>query len=83
VQTKNIPKITIFLSPKEFNEKVERNEFIEWEEVYEGIKYGTLRSELNRIQKLDLVPVFDVDVLGGVSLKKRIGRGRFGTFYKS
>ncbi|OYT14749.1 MAG: guanylate kinase [Bacteroidetes bacterium 4572_77] len=62
-----------FLSPQEFEKKVESQEFVEWEEVYSGTHYGTLKAELERIFNLGMVPVFDVDVLGGVNLKKILG----------
>ena len=62
-----------FIEKKEFEKKMERDEFVEWEEVYQGVHYGTLKSELNRIFDLGKVPVFDVDVVGGVQLKKILG----------
>lgn len=69
-----------FLSLEKFNEKVRKNEFVEWEEVYEGVKYGTLKSELNRIFNNQEVPVFDVDVVGGVNLKKQLGEEALALF---
>lgn len=62
-----------FLSPDEFARKVERGEFIEWEEVYSGSCYGTLRSELDRIWNKGHVVVFDIDVKGGLNVKKLLG----------
>lgn len=62
-----------FLSPDEFARKVERGEFIEWEEVYSGSCYGTLRSELDRIWSKGHVVVFDIDVKGGLNVKKLLG----------
>lgn len=62
-----------FLSPEEFRSKIDKNEFIEWEEVYNGSYYGTLKSELERIWKKGNHVVFDVDVLGGLNLKKQFG----------
>jgi guanylate kinase len=59
-----------FLSPAEFRMRIERGEFIEWEEVYKDRYYGTLRSELNRIWEKGNFVLFDVDVKGGISLKK-------------
>ena len=50
--------------------KVANQEFVEWEEVYAGTCYGTLRSELERIWSKGHVIVFDVDVKGGVNLKR-------------
>lgn len=62
-----------FLSQEEFAEKIKNDEFVEWEEVYEGTRYGTLKTELQRIFQLGKVPVFDVDVVGGVNLKRILG----------
>ena len=59
-----------FLSSDEFRERVERGEFVEWEEVYAGTCYGTLRSEMERIWSKGNVIVFDVDVMGGINLKR-------------
>ena len=60
-------------SHDEFMRKVANQEFVEWEEVYAGTCYGTLRSELERIWSKGHVIVFDVDVKGGVNLKKIFG----------
>ncbi len=62
-----------FLTNEEFKNKVAAGEFVEWEEVYAGTCYGTLRSELKRIWDKGHVIVFDVDVKGGVNLKKIFG----------
>lgn len=62
-----------FLTPEEFARRVERDEFVEWEEVYPGSCYGTLRSEVRRIWDKGHAVVFDVDVKGGVSLKRLFG----------
>lgn len=59
-----------FITSAEFRKKIEAGEFIEWEEVYEDHYYGTLKSEVERITKLGKIPLFDVDVKGGISLKK-------------
>ena len=59
-----------FLSGDEFRERVERGEFVEWEEVYAGTCYGTLCSEMERIWSKGNVIVFDVDVMGGINLKR-------------
>ena len=58
-----------FLTPDEFKEKIIHNEFIEWEEVYEGNYYGTLKSEIERIWSEGKNVIFDVDVKGGLNLK--------------
>lgn len=62
-----------FLTPEEFARAVSENRFVEWEEVYAGTCYGTLRSEVERIWQRGHVIVFDVDVLGGVNLKRIFG----------
>ena len=58
-----------FLTPEEFKKKIDGNEFVEWEEVYEGNFYGTLKSEVERIWKNGKNVIFDVDVKGGINLK--------------
>ena len=62
-----------FLSADEFRQKISEGDFVEWEEVYQGSYYGTLKSELERIWKEGRVPIFDVDVKGGLSLKSYFG----------
>lgn len=69
-----------FLVPEEFEKKVNNNQFVEWEEVYEGVRYGTLKSELERIYSNDEYPVFDVDVIGGLNLKKQMGEEALALF---
>ena len=62
-----------FLSPEEFRNKIENNEFLEWEEVYQGTLYGTLKSEVERIRSSGQNVIFDVDVVGGLNIKKYYG----------
>lgn len=62
-----------FMTNEEFRERVERNEFVEWEEVYQGTCYGTLRSEMERIWANGNIIIFDVDVMGGINLKRIFG----------
>ncbi len=62
-----------FLSHAEFMQAVAEDRFVEWEEVYAGTCYGTLRSEVERIWAKGHVIVFDVDVLGGINLKRIFG----------
>lgn len=62
-----------FLSTAEFDTKIAEDAFVEWEEVYAGTKYGTLRSELERIWAKGHTILFDVDVKGGVRLKEIFG----------
>lgn len=59
-----------FLSVDEFKTKIENDEFLEWEEVYEGCFYGTLKSEVDQIRQKGHNVIFDVDVVGGTNIKK-------------
>ncbi len=59
-----------FLTAEEFKVKINNNEFVEWEEVYENRFYGTLKSEVERIWAKGNHVIFDVDVVGGVNIKK-------------
>lgn len=69
-----------FLSNDEFKARAGAGEFVEWEEVYPGTCYGTLRSEVDRIWEKGSVIVFDVDVKGGVNLKKTFGANALSVF---
>ena len=62
-----------FMSNDAFRSRVERDEFVEWEEVYAGTCYGTLKSEMERIWSNGHVIIFDVDVMGGINLKQLFG----------
>lgn len=62
-----------FLTQEEFRRKVAEEAFVEWEEVYNGTCYGTLKSEMQRIWHKGNVIVFDVDVMGGINLKRIFG----------
>ncbi len=62
-----------FLSPDEFRKKIASGDFLEWEEVYPGKFYGTLKSEVERIRNLGHHVVFDVDVVGGCNIKEYYG----------
>ena len=62
-----------FLSSEEFKARVAGDELLEWEEVYAGTYYGTLRSEVERIWAQGKVVVFDIDVVGALNLKKQFG----------
>lgn len=62
-----------FVSPDEFRQKITEKAFVEFEEVYEDKYYGTLKSEVERIWASGKVVIFDVDVKGGISLKKYFG----------
>jgi len=71
-----------FLSPDDFKQKIDSNEFIEWEEVYSGNFYGTLKSEIERIWNEGKNVIFDVDVKGGLNLKKYFGDNALAVFVK-
>lgn len=62
-----------FITADQFRDKISKEEFIEWQEVYPGSYYGTLKSEMNRIWSEGKTPIFDVDVAGGINLKKYFG----------
>lgn len=59
-----------FLTPGNFRKKIEAKEFLEWEEVYTDRYYGTLKSEVERIEKKQNSVIFDVDVEGGLRIKE-------------
>ena len=69
-----------FMTNEEFKSRVERGEFVEWEEVYNGTCYGTLKSEMERIWSKGNVIVFDVDVMGGINLKRLFGEDACSVF---
>ena len=62
-----------FLTPEEFRAKIENNEFLEYEEVYEDRFYGTLKDQVERQRKAGQNVVFDVDVKGGINIKRHYG----------
>ena len=62
-----------FLTPEEFRERIDHEEFLEYEEVYEGRFYGTLKAQVERQLEAGQNVVFDVDVKGGVNIKKFYG----------
>lgn len=63
-----------FISPEKFQQQIREHAFIEWEEVYPGQYYGTLRSELDRIWNKGQHALFDIDVVGGLNLKNEFGK---------
>lgn len=71
-----------FLTPEDFKRKIDNNEFIEWEEVYAGNFYGTLKEEIDRIWSEGRNVIFDVDVKGGINLKKYFGDKALAVFVK-
>ncbi len=72
-----------FLSPDEFRRYIELGKFVEYEEVYEDMFYGTLQSEVERIWSEGKVILFDIDVKGGVNLKKLYGNKALSVFIKA
>lgn len=62
-----------FISVEEFQQRIAENAFIEHEQVYEGLYYGTLKSEIERIEAAGKSVIFDVDVKGGINLKRILG----------
>lgn len=69
-----------FLSPEEFRNKIAGNEFLEHEEVYPDCFYGTLKSEIERIHNDGKNVIFDVDVVGGLNIKKFYGEQALSVF---
>ena len=69
-----------FLSVEDFKNKIAQNEFLEWEEVYPGCFYGTLKSEVERMCKNGQNVLFDVDVVGGSTIKKIYGAKALAVF---
>lgn len=69
-----------FISVEEFENKIKDNEFIEWEMVYEGKYYGTLKSELQRIWNEDKAPLLDVDVKGGIHVQQQFPKTSLSLF---
>lgn len=72
-----------FLSADDFRNRIEANEFVEYEQVYEGRYYGTLKKEVQRIWDKGHVIIFDVDVKGGVNLKKYFGDKALSVFIQA
>jgi guanylate kinase len=69
-----------YLTVSEFRMKIENNELVEWQEVYKDLYYGTLKSEMERIWNEGKAVLFDVDVNGGVNLKKIFGKDSLSIF---
>src|SRR5690606_24934571 len=69
-----------FLTADEFRQRIAEDAFVEWEEVYPGRFYGTLRSEIERIWQAGRHPIFDVDVVGGIRLKELFGNKALSLF---
>lgn len=71
-----------FLTPWEFHQRAEAGDFVEWEEVYEGLFYGTLKSEVKRLTELGKYIIFDIDVKGALNLKRYFGDKCLALFIK-
>ncbi len=71
-----------FLSVEEFNNRINKNDFIEWEMVYEGKYYGTLKQELNRIWQLGKTPILDIDVKGAIHVQQQFQKNCLSIFIK-
>lgn len=71
-----------FLSHEEFKQRIANNEFLEYEEVYGGNFYGTLKAEVDRIWAMGKAVIFDVDVEGGLNIKKHFGDKALAVFVK-
>ena len=72
-----------FLPVEKFKDNIERDEFIEWQQVYEDLYYGTLKSELDRLWKEGKTVLFVVDVVGAVNLKQFFGDNALVVFVKT
>jgi len=71
-----------FMTVNEFKQKIANQEFVEWEEVYENQFYGSLKSEVERLRNEGKTVVFDVDVKGGLNIKKQFGDEALAIFVK-
>jgi guanylate kinase len=69
-----------FLTPEEFRQRIERDEFLEYEEVYENRFYGTLKAQVERQLEAGQNVVFDVDVKGGINIKRHYGQQAMSLF---
>src|SRR5699024_4880678 len=69
-----------FLNESEFEEKADSGEFLEWEEIYNGTKYGTLRKTVENELKKGYFVLLDIDVLGALNVKKKFGDRALGIF---
>ena len=71
-----------FISAKEFKQKIKSDEFLEWEEVYRDNFYGTLKTEVERIWAKGKHVIFDIDVVGGLRIKKKFPEETLAVFVK-
>jgi guanylate kinase len=71
-----------FMSIDSFKSKIEENEFLEWEEVYPAHYYGTLKSEVEKLRSFGKNVIFDVDVMGGINIKRKYKEQAISIFIK-
>ena len=71
-----------FMTIENFRNHIEQDHFVEWEQVYEGRYYGTLKSEVERIEAKNCSVVFDVDVEGGLKIKQHFGNNLLAVFIR-
>ncbi|MCS7019228.1 MAG: guanylate kinase [Cytophagales bacterium] len=71
-----------FMSPQTFQAHVEAGDFLEYEQVYNGAFYGTLKNEVERLRQSGKHVIFDVDVIGGLNIKKQYGKDALAVFVK-
>jgi guanylate kinase len=69
-----------FISVEDFQERIKQHDFVEWEMVYEGKYYGTLKSELERIWQQHKTPLLDVDVKGGINVQQQFPKNSLSLF---
>ena len=69
-----------FIAPETFQNHIDQGDFLEYEMVYEGLYYGTLKSELDRIWAKGKTPVLDIDVKGAITIQKQLGQQAFSIF---
>jgi guanylate kinase len=69
-----------FFSEEKFKQLIDKDAFLEWEEVYPGQFYGTLKEEIDRVWRLEKTVIFDVDVEGGLNIKKYFGKKALAIF---
>jgi guanylate kinase len=72
-----------FISTDEFKDKIQHNEFVEWEMVYEGKYYGTLKAELDRIWQQNKIPVLDIDVKGAIHVQQQYPESSLSLFIQA
>ena len=72
-----------FISTEEFQHKIQHNEFVEWEMVYEGKYYGTLKAELERIWQQNKIPVLDIDVKGAIHVQQQYPQSSLSLFIQT